>query len=1849
MKQIKVIVFIVLFLCFQIITCNSINAEVFNNVDDGIRREIVFIDTFVPDYTNLLNGISSGTEVVLIDDIEGIEKIASTLENRVNIDAIHVVSHGAQGKVFLGNTVLSSNTLDNYSKELKIVKSSLSAEGDILLYGCDVAFDEKGRVFIDGLAHVTGADIAASKDKTGSKYLGGDWDLGYTTGVVKTQPVFNNSVLKTYVGLLEVFTETFDTDPIGGGKTLSFSKEIGGVEFRFTSKAKTMEYVEYCIYAGFSDALYLDITRADGKDFKFNGISINNHDGGGSIIPFRDGDVLPHINHSSDGQYNCGRVVDRVRITYQDMCFDNFSVEIDTTPPDPPVISGFSEDTGISSSDDITNDQTLIISGTAEADSTVEVFLNENSVGTTATNGSGSWSFDHTGATLDAGSYFITAEASDYEGNVSEISNVYFLTIDTSAPGSSGGNLSVAENAVNGTFVGTVSSVDAVNYELEDNAEGRFAINSANGEVTVVESLLLDYESNTSHEINVRASDIAGNSTDTILEVTVENVNEVPTAVDDSGFISEDEANTITGDVLENDIDPEDDSLEVVSVDSSSNNVGLTIAGSYGSMKIDADGRWTYIFDNESIQIQSLGAGEILTDSFIYSISDGNETAAAALAVTINGVNDAPTVRDNINNKFTSEDELFTLSIPLIKFYDADSNDSMELSASLADNSPLPSWLNFEPNTLSGIPENDDVGSYKIKITATDNSGASVDETFTLSVLNRNDAPFVDLDASNGGSNDFVADFTAGSSAITISDSDAVVTEIDEGNNIEFLTAVLDSNPDGLSEILSLNSMAQSVVNLENLSADYDSDTCTLTISGTALADVYQTVLRGIFYDNSLTPFDITTGDRTVFVTAGDGTDISTVAKSNISVITVPIIDLNDNSTGDDSTVSFTEGDEVILAADDSIISEPDGDNMNQLVIQLTNSQDGIAENITLAGGSGVRGSITVTYDDSGTQITMRGTAAPADYKLFLRELQYNNTSDGPDETDRVITVQGRDIDGNTGEISTITVAITSVNDELILSANTGFTLDEGADHILKNTELLLTDLDNTAEELVFTIQNISANGLLELKGVNLNMGDTFTQADINADRVTYIHNDSETTSDSFIFTAADGSGGNIGNTAVNISITPVNEAPTELSLNNTSVYESIEIDTIVGTLNITDSDIGDIHTYSITGGTGSDLFTISGEDLKVAGALNRETKASYTLEIECRDSGDLTCTGTFIITITDINDNPPIITSNGGEVTAVISVNEGSSTVATVMAEDIDEAATVSYSITDGADKEQFTIDSVTGVLTFNEAPDYEDAGDFNKDNNYEVTVQASDGTLSDLQNIVIKVEDVNDIPMLARKISDQNCINNKNFIFIISEDTFIDIDEGDKISLSVSLADGTDLPEWLDFDADTAVLSGKPSSIDIGTLNIKISAADDSGERVSDTFLLRISKKENNNRSSLKKPVINMEGERVVITAWAELKENGSAEVTLDNEILESAFAAAGTENNGSKKVIVSIPEIEEAEAYTLKISRNALTSKQNNKIEISTFLGTVIVPRNMLKETENKEETAGITIGKGDKSQLDKETRNAVGNRPLIDLRCTVNDEQFSWVNPEAPAAVSIPYVPTKEDLEDPEHIVVWYIEGNGNVVTVPSGRYNPETKTVTFETTHFSKYAVSYVKKSFNDIEKYYWAQKEIEVLASKGIINGTTINSFFPGKDVTRADYLVLLVRTLGFEAEFNKNFRDIKEKKYYYETVGIARTLGIAKGSGDNKFSPDSYISRQDMMVLTERALIIKGIINRDNVSSELNIFSDKILAAPYARESIATLVKEKLIQGTGKRLEPLENTTRAEAAVFLYRIYNKK
>lgn len=345
----------------------------------------------------------------------------------------------------------------------------------------------------------------------------------------------------------------------------------------------------------------------------------------------------------------------------------------------------------------------------------------------------------------------------------------------------------------------------------------------------------------------------------------------------------------------------------------------------------------------------------------------------------------------------------------------------------------------------------------------------------------------------------------------------------------------------------------------------------------------------------------------------------------------------------------------------------------------------------------------------------------------------------------------------------------------------------------------------------------------------------------------------------------------------------------------------------------------------------------------------------------------------------------------------------------------------------------------------------------------------------------------------------------------------------------------------------------------------------------------------------------------------------------------------------------ITINMPPIPNVRGYTLRfptVPESSLLGQ--GKIRFSTDLGSIIIPNNMFSNIPGIQGKApSITIKEANKDLLSNEERKAIGDRPLVELTLKLDDEQVSWNNPEAPVYVSIPYTPTAMELLDPEHIVILYIDGQGKVSSIPNGRYDISEGKVTFTTTHFSYYGVSYVKKTFHDLSGVKWAQKPIEVMASKGIIKGTSLSNYSPEKNINRGDFILLLVKTLGLNAEFDSNFDDVKQSDYYYEALGIAKKLDISKGLGSNLFNPKGNISRQDMMVLTARSLEKLQIFKSQGTTSILDKFTDKSAISPYAMKNLSDMVKEGLVTGSDDKLKPFAYATRGESAVFLYRIYN--
>lgn len=176
--------------------------------------------------------------------------------------------------------------------------------------------------------------------------------------------------------------------------------------------------------------------------------------------------------------------------------------------------------------------------------------------------------------------------------------------------------------------------------------------------------------------------------------------------------------------------------------------------------------------------------------------------------------------------------------------------------------------------------------------------------------------------------------------------------------------------------------------------------------------------------------------------------------------------------------------------------------------------------------------------------------------------------------------------------------------------------------------------------------------------------------------------------------------------------------------------------------------------------------------------------------------------------------------------------------------------------------------------------------------------------------------------------------------------------------------------------------------------------------------------------------------------------------------------------------------------------------------------------------------------------------------------------------------------------------------------------------------------------------FSDTKNYPWAEPSIERLVEAGIVKGMGDGTFGCSRNVTRADFTVMLVRLTKQSVPFGENFADVTEDKYYYNEVGIAKVLGFATGREGNIFDPLGNITREDMATLAWRVMTRQGKLKEDSDFSLEAEFSDAAEISEYARIAVAALAEKKLLNGyeTGD-FRPKGKATRAECAVLLDRL----
>ena len=695
---------------------------------------------------------------------------------------------------------------------------------------------------------------------------------------------------------------------------------------------------------------------------------------------------------------------------------------------------------------------------------------------------------------------------------------------------------------------------------------------------------------------------------------------------------------------------------------------------------------------NGSISVGGTGASRTVTitptanqsgtATITVTVSDGSLTASDTFVLTVNAVNDAPTI-SNIADQSTNEDTA-TSAITFTVGDVETAAGSLTVSTSSSNTTLVPSGNislgGTGPNrTVTITPVANQSGTATITLTVSDGSLTATD-TFVLTVNAINDAPTIS-DISNQSIN---KNNSTGAIAFTVGDIDTSVAVLTVSGSSSNTTLVPNNN------IVFAGSSVNRTVTVTPATGKFGTATITVTVSDGSLTATDTFVLTVI--DTNVAPSDIALSGVTVSENAGVNQAIGTLTATDVN-------------TGD--TFTFT----LISGAGDNHL-----------------------------------------FNISGT--TLRAN----DSFNFEVKSSYS------------VTVRVADNDGASYD-ETFTISVTNVNE-----AATDITLSPSA--IAENAAVNATvgTLGNNdpdgAQTFVYSLiagMGDTDNSLFSISGTALRASVSF--------------NFESKSSYSVRIRVSDGTLSY--QKALSITVTDVNEAPTDIALSASVLAENAGANAQIGTLSATDPDAGSTFTYSLVSGTGATdngRFLIDGITLRAANSLNFEEQSSYSIRVQVSD-GAATYSEVFTVTVTDVNEAPSALELSVTEMEENNALNEE---VGELSAEDPDAGSTLTYSLVAGSGADDNASFEISGTLLKAKI-----SFDYETKSTYTVRVRVSDGALHHEEVLVIEIGDANDAPS-ALELS-HNVIDENVWVgYTIGELSATDIDAGETFTYSLVAGEG-------------------------------------------------------------------------------------------------------------------------------------------------------------------------------------------------------------------------------------------------------------------------------------------------------------------------------------------------------------------------------------------------------------------------------------------------------------------------
>lgn len=994
------------------------------------RHEIVFVDGQVANAQQIISALPAGIEVVVLDGSkDGFAQMASYLSGRHDIDAIALISHGDTARVQAGTVWLTSDSIAAHADALRAIGAALSADGDLLLYGCKTAEGSAGQYLLDQIAAITSADVAGSTDNTGAAAYSGNWTLERSTGAIEAANL--GRALAGYNALLAAPSyETFDglILPDDGGQRyfIPYGQELvfNGWRFGITDQFGNLDAGSRLFGTNQSldtnlandsqdkalivegpnspNAYQLVIKSNSGEEFAFNSITVEDLLGGDTryrLLGYRNGvqvsgAIFDFTAPYAGGAGGNGLVVDPTDQLPWNSVDEIRIVHLDTTLGTQLAIDDLNVSAAISNAVPVIANLNGDAFTYLEGSGTVKIDVGQNATVTDTD------STDFSGGNLTVQivtNYQSGTGAQDSLNIVNEGTGVgqiglsgtnvtYGGTIIGTATGNGTGTLVVSFNAA-----ATPAAVQALVRDIGFNHDG-------NNPAALVRTV----------QFRLNDGDSVDNSVSSNVSIDVRPVNDAPTL-------------TATG---QNPAFTE-------------NGSGVVLFGTTAISTIESSQSVRTLTLN--VSNVSDGASERLTiDGTTVGLFNGNSLTTATLGIAV-----SVSVSGGV------------ATVTLDK--------SGGLSAAQAQT--LVNGL-----TYSDTSEAPTAGNRAITLTSVKDTGGTADGgadttvlaiTSTVTVVAVNDAPIL---TTSGGNAAFTAGDNTASTPVVV-DSGLTLSDVDS-STMASATVRISGNFVSGEDLLIFSNNNSALYG--NISASFNSATGVLTMTSagsTATTAQWQAAMRSVRYtDTAVTP---NTATRTISFQVNDGTDDSLTSTRNVSVAATDQTPLLSNSGG---SATFTENQGPAQVDPGLTVSDLDNATLSSAAVQIAGNFRSGEDLLLFTNTSSVTyGNIIGSYNAGTGVLTLTSagsTATVSQWQAALRSVNYANTSFDPDTATRTIAFTVSD-GTKTSAAGTRNVNVVSVDIPPVLGASGGSaTFTEGnqvaGTPVVVDSGLTLSDADST-------------------------------------------------------------------------------------------------------------------------------------------------------------------------------------------------------------------------------------------------------------------------------------------------------------------------------------------------------------------------------------------------------------------------------------------------------------------------------------------------------------------------------------------------------------------------------------------------------------------------------------------------------------------------------------------------------------------------------------------------------------------------------------------------------------------